>query len=52
MAYNSIPISRLAHSLTDAMGVEPPRQAEEPLPMIETLVKDRCVSGKAEKRCI
>ena len=52
MAYNSIPISRLAHSLTDAMGVEPPRQAEEPLPMIETLVKDRCVSGKAEKMLI
>ena len=52
MTYNSIPITRLAHSLTDAMGVEPPHQAEEPIPMIETLVKTYCVSSKAEKMLI
>ena len=52
MAFNSIPITRLAHSLTDAMGVEPPHQAEEPIPMIETLVKTYCSSGKAEKMLI
>ena len=44
MTFNTIPITRL-----DAMGVEPPKQAEEAVPMIETLVKDHCVSGKAEK---
>lgn len=52
MAFNSIPISHLAHSLTDAMGVQPPYQAEEPVPMIQTLVEDRCVSGKAEKMLV
>ena len=52
MTYNSIPITRVAHSLTDAMGVQPPRDAEEPIPMIETLVKTFCVSGKAEKMLI
>lgn len=49
MTFNSIPITRLAASLACAMGVEPPHQAEEPLPLIETLVSDHCVSGKAEK---
>ena len=49
MAFNSIPITRLAASLAAAMGVRAPLQAEEPLPMIETLVKDHCRSGSAEK---
>ena len=49
MAFNSIPITRLAASLAAAMGVEPPAEAEPPLPLIETLVKDHCRSGIAEK---
>lgn len=52
MIFNSIPITKLAHSLTDAMGVAPAHQAEEPIPMIDTLVKTYTVSGKAEKMMI
>ena len=49
MTFNTLSLTRVAASLANAMGIEAPDEAEEPLPQIETLVKDHCRSGKAEK---
>ena len=52
MTFNTISLTRMAASLAEAMGIQAPAQADEPLPQIETLVKDHCVSGKVERMLI
>ena len=49
MTFNTLSLTRIAASLAKAMEIELPAEAEEPLPQIETLVRDHCRSGKAEK---
>ncbi len=47
--FNSISLTRLAASIAQAMGVEPPKQAEQPIPQVEALVAGQSRSGKAQR---